>query len=407
MTINSRPQSNYRKLTLNGEAAFCALLAVIWAYYTVGSYAVQLLRRLPIIGSAYQSFLPLCVILLTACSLQYILTKLRPVDLLFYLVMAFIVLVTMLLPENSTHIEPYVGQILFFTVPLYFVGVALPFEESKKVLYWASLAGVLTIFGYQMYMLSQGMVLLSDSMSTAYKVLPSVMYLIYWTLVHKRVRDWLFSMVGIVLVLLCGTRGPIVVILCFVLVETVIRLFAGTFSWKRLPGLCLLLLAVVWLLNDNIFQSLMEFLLIKFREMGFSTRIFEYVLRGDFSVSNSRDAMATEILGAIGNNPVFGYGFMGDRIVLNGNYAHNLALELWCQFGIFVGSFILIGVVAVPIAAMWKNRKSQRLHLLLMLSCVVFVKLMLSGSYVNEKYFFLLLGLAMGQLRSARAGEGE
>lgn len=407
MTINSRPQSNYRKLTLNGEAAFCALLAVIWAYYTVGSYAVQLLRRLPVIGTAYQSFLPLCVVFLLFCSLQYILKKLRPVDLLFYLAMAFIVLVTMLLPENSSHIEPYVGQILFFTVPLYFVGVALPFEESKKVLYWASLAGVLTTFGYQMYMLSQGMVLLSDSMSTAYKALPSVMYLLYWAFMQRRVRDWLVGMMGIILILLCGTRGPIVVILCFVLAEMTIRLFMAPLSWRRLPGLCLLLFVAVLLSNDAVFQSLMEFLMEKFGQMGFSTRIFEYVLRGEFSVSNSRDSMATDVLAAIGNNPVFGYGFMGDRIVLNGNYAHNLALELWCQFGIFVGSFILIGVVAVPIAAMWKNRKSQRLHLLLMLSCVVFVKLMLSGSYVNEKYFFLLLGLAMGQLRSARAGEGE
>jgi O-antigen ligase len=145
--------------------------------------------------------------------------------------------------------------------------------------------------------------------------------------------------------------------------------------------------------------ALVEFLLGVFEEWGFSTRIFQYLLEGEFSVSNARSVLADTVVQAIWEKPIFGHGLMGDRVVTGGYYAHNILLEFLCHYGVFIGSFLLVAAFMIPTVATFRSRKKESFHFLLMMTCLVFIKLMMSGSYLLEADFFLLLGLCVCVLR--------
>ncbi len=390
------------KLTLTGETVFCALLVVLWTYQTLGGFVTQIFRLLPVIGFTYPWILPFVTISLTILSIPYVLRHLRPGDILFYLAWMLTVLLTLFLPKNGPYVEEVLRLVLVSVLPMYFVGVAMPYERSKKLLFWASLIGVLATFAYQLYSLMSGRALAADgvsyNMSTAYKVLPSVMYLLYWAFDQKGIRYWLLAAVGIVLILLCGTRGPIVIVGVYSLLEVTLRIFRKR-SWKRVVSLGAVVLVLLFLLVGDGISALATFLGEKVSEMGFSSRIFDYILLDKFATSDGRAYLSGNLIEAICARPIQGYGLMGDRIINNGSYAHNLALELWCQFGVFIGSFLLVGFLGVLLWSVWKSRKTDRGIFCRMLACLM-VKLFLSSSYLLEPYLFLTLGFAMQTIRS-------
>ena len=128
-----------------------------------------------------------------------------------------------------------------------------------------------------------------------------------------------------------------------------------------------------------------------------STRVFQTFL-GEFSSGTSLDSgrleIQKELIRQIKINP-FGYGLGGDR-VFTGWYAHNIFLELIVQFGIFIGGFLCVFLVYIVISSLRKARaEMQILSILLLFICTGLIKLLISGSYLIEPYFFLLLGFAI------------
>ena len=136
------------------------------------------------------------------------------------------------------------------------------------------------------------------------------------------------------------------------------------------------------------------------QRLGLSIRIFDKLLSGEFAVSTGRDAIRETLLDAIARNPFLGYGLCSDR-VLAGHYAHSLALELWVEFGVIFGTAILIALTV----ALWRGyRKAdgEIKPLILLLTFSSFFKLFLSGSYLNERFLLLLLGLCVCSIRLAK-----
>lgn len=389
------------KIKITEELIFRVLLAVIWSYYTIGNFVVQIFRAVPFVGQFYQSFLPICVVFLTLLSFRYIAKRLRPTDILFYIGCVLVVLLTLFFaPKNEKYILEHLYPILFTVFPMYFIGVVLPYEVVKKDLFWVSLLGVFATFAYQFFLLSSGRVLLTDSMSTSYKVLPSIMYLIHWALIYKKVSHWIFASIGIILSFLFGTRGPILVIVSYILLQIYFDVIRQKSFWKRFIFLISVTVVIVFLsFGDNLLRFA-TVLSEKFAEMGFSSRIFDYLIAGEFSQSNSRLILSQVVMDAIMEKPIIGYGIMGDRVVTGGKYVHNIAMELWCNFGLLFGSTLLAIVLILPVCALWKNRGSQKFNFILMYTCLVIIELFLSNSYIIESNFFFLVGILVSAIRT-------
>ena len=380
---------------------FVCLLVLIWGEHTIFDYVVQVFRQLPIIGEFYRGVIPFLTGILIFLSLPYLLREIRLVDVLFYCAcIVFLCVSIVALPENAPYIEKDMWRVLGVAIPMYFIGLGYDHDKFKNILYYCSLLGVCLTFLYQIYYLNSGREFVSDNMDAAYNLLPSLLYLVYWAFEKRKIVYWVIAVISLPIIFIFGTRGPMLACAVFLAFE----LFFKVFLNKSLLLKILFVGAgifVFWLLffSDALVQ-LAQFLSKKFEAYGFSTRIFDYFLEGDIAHSSGRDEIYDSAINAIFQSPAFGYGIMGDRVVTNAVYVHNIVLEFWCQFGLVFGTLLLGVVIIIPIRALYLERQNPSgFYFILMLACIVFTKLMLSGSYITEMYLFLLLGICMRYIR--------
>lgn len=380
---------------------FVCLLVLTWGEHTIFDYVVQVFRRLPIIGEFYRGVIPFLTGILIFLSLPYLLREVRLVDVLFYCAcIVFLCVSIVVLPENAPYIEKDMWRVLGVAIPMYFIGLGYDHDKFKNILYYSSFLGVLLTFLYQIYYLNSGRELISDNMDVAYNLLPSLLYLVYWAFEKKRIVYWIIAVISLPIIFIFGTRGPILACVVFLALE----LFFKVLLNKSLLLKVLFVgagIVVLWLLFfSDVLVQLAQFLSEKFEAYGFSTRIFDYFLDGDIAHSSGREEIYDSAIKAIFQSPAFGYGVMGDRVVTDAIYVHNIVLEFWCQFGLVFGTLLLSVVIIIPIKALCLERQNSSVfYFILMLMCMVFTKLMLSGSYITEMYLFLLLGICIRHIR--------
>lgn len=381
------------------KTMFRFLVLVFWTQHTVLRYVEEVIERLPFVSRFAPFFIPVLFMSLLALSLPYIVQQLRKADVMFVLFVVTIVVLTLLIyPSSREYISPQLWRIFGMSVPLYFVGVIYDNEETKKDLFWCSLVGVVVALLYQLYSLASGRVLESDNMNASYNVLPSVMYLIYWAVINNGVKNWLIAFAASALPFVFGTRGPIIAIAVFCAIGLIYRFSKIKNIAVKMVLILIVGVIAVYISTGNRILELAEMLSEKFGEIGFSTRIFDFLIEKQLAESIGRENISNAIWKAIKQNAILGYGFMGDRSI-TGGYAHNIVLEYWCSYGIFVGSALLVFTAVIPLKAILRSRDMDNLWLIIMFACMVFIKLMVSGSYVFEPYFYFLIGLGIGALR--------
>jgi len=147
-----------------------------------------------------------------------------------------------------------------------------------------------------------------------------------------------------------------------------------------------------------------------FAQLGVSPRVIEMLEGAQFGDGNGREEIYPLVIEAIGRGPLAGYGIGGDRVFLTPlfgveMYVHNVVLEILFDFGYIAGSFVLLGLCWLVIRTLRGVDKQKRDFGLLCLG--VSIKLFMSGSYLQEPYFFMFLGVAtvsMFRERSPLAG---
>lgn len=402
VTMNNGLQSKNQSISLK---AFRLLVVVVWTQYTILNFVVEIVKRMPFINILSDYVMTIVVVALALLSLPWMIKKMRAADVIFYLVCAAVVLGTMLLVyANSMYIKEEAWRILGTVVPLFFIGVSYSHEISKKDLFWASLFGTIVVFAYQIYSLSLGRELENDNMNAAYNVLPSVLYLIYWALENKKLKFWLISVAAVMMIFLFGTRGPVLASLVFLLLGIFFNIIMQKSQLARVFYLVVFVVVIIIVSSQDFLLNAAEFLSEKFEDIGFSTRVFDRFIEGEIAESSGRDALYSQIIEAIKKRPILGYGLMGDRPIV-GFYVHNLFLEVWCHYGVILGSAIIIAIICIPVAALIKVRKSDVFNFVLMLMCMVFIKLLFTGSYLYEPYLFFLIGVSLGVKRSVKGAE--
>lgn len=371
------------------------LVILFWSEHTIFAYVIQIFKRLPVVGQLYEYVYPTLTILLLLCSIPYLSKSIKATDLLFYLVCACVVLGTsLLMPENAKYIDERLYKILVIGIPMYFVGVGYDHERIKKALYYASLIGVFVTVLYKGHQLLSGVTLHSDDMYASYNVLPSVMYLLYWTFETPSIWSVLTALIGCFLSFAFGTRGPALAIVLFVSLALFFRAIRSKSFWVKAVFLVSVGIALCLVLNRVFFIGLMEFLAEMFGGIGLSTRIFDMVIGGTVAEDSARDMLSATVIKAIKENPVFGYGLMGDRVIL-GRYVHNIYVEILCDFGVFLGSGLLIALFAKYFKALKNHAHNKNFFFLLAMIVMIVVKLSLSGSFVYDQFFYFILGICV------------
>lgn len=270
-----------------------------------------------------------------------------------------------------------------------FIGLAITDIEnlSTSLHKWSRFGVIVAALTYAL-MLLKGISIHYDDMSTAYSICLVLCILV----AHKEKGDLKYILLGAICLILSGTRGPIVcfvsaILFRFVLFEENLR--------RKFIGMILCLLAMVFLFSGSGFYLLswMGSMLSRFGVE--QLRFLDYLNEGMLLDSSGRDQFTQALIEAIKAQPILGYGFGGDRMILpNGSYAHNIVIEVLISMGVVLGGAFLLWVAYLSMRGFTSNNMSIR-RISIGLFCGTVVKLFFSSSFLVSKEFFLYLGICM------------
>ena len=374
---------------------FACLLVMVWGMRFIDSYLRIFISKLPFLSDISSLVIPFLTVIFLCLSFNYIMKSIKPSDIIFVLGLGFIYVINLALFEkNFSYLFSKAFGLWLVAIPLYFVGLRIDMKRDLSVL---RIVSILNILGYTAVSLLNDSFLASVSggdMYLAYNLLPHVCLLIYYGFSHKRIVDKVFAVLGFCMILFLGNRGSMMCMFAFIL------LYLLFFRYYKHPVIVYGTLVCGGGVLLNFYYPIVKIVRDLAFRWGVSTRVFDRILDGSFFVSVGRNNIKDKLLQAISDKPFIGYG-IGSDYTIAGNYAHNLILELWTAFGLFIGSLVVAALLWVLIRAIRKSTTEYEKTFVLLLSCCVVMKLMMSGTYLDEPYFFFLIGICVGLVRKA------
>ena len=215
----------------------------------------------------------------------------------------------------------------------------------------------------------------------------------YITQVFRKEKPvWLYSIlavVGLLLIILHGSRGPLFCFIVFFAVKVITELrhnrvavfFAGLF----IVGF------TVFTVNIN---YVLQGLAVLVNRFGISSRTITQILRQTILDDSGRSIFQERALTQIGKNLFIGTGPGSDVKLLGGQYAHNLFLELWVDFGAIIGTLLAAYIIAIAIKSLGVQKGTLK-DLAIVFLCTGFIMLMVSGTYLENINLFINTGLVI------------
>lgn len=399
-------QMNYSRFHLSmtiNPVSF--LLGYLWIYETIIRYGKVILGRVPIVGRILYEYLPVGVIIVFClASLPFFARQIRWKDVVFTLAALLISLITIIInsPVNAAFEERYFSAFMTHCFPCYFLGLALANKIEDRLLTNLYILSVASIFISTFSIIRNGLGLIAEwsaNMYLPYVMLPHALLSLWY--VFKKISPWRLipAVISFLYIVLMGNRGSLICYFVFLSI-IILRKYMNTKSRKLIFPTIALISIIVLLLFSNVYNIITDALYRFALQNGFSVRIF-LTMKSDSGISldSGRLAIYKEVLSLISNN-LLGYGLASD-VYFIGGYSHNIILELLLEFGLFI-TVMVIGFIIYYIIKSYRNNKHNNDFnvVLWMLFCVSLVKLMVSGTYLTEPYFFLFIGFIVGGTRN-------
>lgn len=194
-----------------------------------------------------------------------------------------------------------------------------------------------------------------------------------------------FGCISFLLVIAYGSRGTLLVCFAFIVAISLEKILCEGVS--KYIILIALLVLIIYLFKGQLISYLTDL----FSKLGFNSRTIAWLTMADSSLDSSgRDSLYLDAIVAIKNNPIFGYGILGDRMLL-GLYVHNIFLEILLDFGVIIGGYISIKMIICSIKS-YICLYTRRISVIIIFAMV---SLMVSGSFLHNGAFWLALGIML------------
>ena len=227
----------------------------------------------------------------------------------------------------------------------------------------------------------------SNYMEISYQLLLPIIFLM---LKRKRTGlENLLVIIGLIIIVFDGARGPLIGIVSLILYKVLIKITNKRFFIGILLGVAVLIMGSLKL--NSIINMTVQIAL----KHGFQGSFLRRLQTGDVFSSKGRLVLYKETIRIIEKNPLLGGGMMSDRYINDGVYAHDLFLEIWSHYGLFIGS-VFITILLFLVIKMFRANESQLKYLFISIFFSTgFVRLLLSSSYLIEPSFYVMIGLAV------------
>lgn len=195
---------------------------------------------------------------------------------------------------------------------------------------------------------------MSYSVSFGYEVMLYTLPFLYDALLKKNKWDILGAAIGLYMILTQGSRGPFL-FLCVFIMLFAINHFRHSRKKIIYSFLAILLLLFLYFFYD----ILLAWLATLLSSAGISSRIIKTLVEGTVSSDSGRSVIWEAAAQAIVNNP-WGHGAMGAQPIIYhlipAGYPHSVILEILIDYGVFVGSAILIFLFANAFRLLFKEK---------------------------------------------------
>ena len=400
---------NYGKgkliITLGPRQFFLITLSLIWSKFMVVNLPMGLLARF--IGrQAINVITPILFLLLILLSAQYILIKVKQWDYILLVAFVFLYIFNMCVHYkefNGLYLRDNIYQILVLNFGMYYIGLRIDDDELVNVMHGFSLINVVLFIFYLFFHITNFRFGQSDEfMGYAYLFLPHLCLVTGYSLRYKKAYDIIATIIGSILLIACGTRGPIILYITFILFSFLV-ISEKKHSLRNIV-IAGTSLVIVYFLNQTILQAIYNVM----TRLGTSTRIIEMILSKQLLNSRGRSTISEKMLELIKRNPIWGYGLAGDRgytwtsysSVYKINYAHNIFLELWVSFGVIFGTLLAIIIFSIVVRGFLKSRDDKiRILMMSLMFSNGLLYLFASGSYLLSPNFFFLMGICVSNIR--------
>jgi O-antigen ligase len=182
-----------------------------------------------------------------------------------------------------------------------------------------------------------------------------------------------------ILMLMLGSRGALVAAVIYTILISVID--------GKNRRLIVLSIVIIIILSG----SLLPLILKLSDKAGITSRSLNMLQQGNFTGSTGRLDIYYSTWNSILNTPFSGNGIYGDRVLLNGQYCHNIFLEMFHNFGLLFGAGLIL-LLSFIIIRVYHTSNNGNKKLLLLFFCYGFIPLLVSGSYLNNAEFGLFIG---------------
>ena len=214
---------------------------------------------------------------------------------------------------------------------------------------------------------------------------------------NKKKKLLLITISSVVAIFMVGSRGPLLCYAAYVL------LYLLNNARKNIIPISLLI--IVSLFVGFSYNRIIETVGDVMNDFGISSRTLYKLQNGTITSDTGRSKIHSIVEDTIRENPIFGIGIGGDRIVIyekhyhgqkdiNSCYPHNIILEVLSDYGIVFGSLFLI-IICILIVKKYLTSDYDQKNIILLLTSTELIRLLLSSSYIRSPLFFLLLGIVM------------
>jgi O-antigen ligase len=183
------------------------------------------------------------------------------------------------------------------------------------------------------------------SLALGYELLVPTLIFLYYALKQGRKLYFGCFLFGLVMITIIGSRGPFfcIAILLIIYVLKNVKI-------NRRYGILIALILITFTLIYIFYDRLLIFLISIMKKYNISLRTVEMVLNGNIITELSgRDKLWENALRYIRENPIWGYGFLGDRhfqyTIHYSGYSHDIFIEMIVDFGVIIGALLFTWLI--------------------------------------------------------------
>lgn len=364
-------------------------MCIVWGNMLLG-YTRGIINHLPLLNQYTDQVIIAIVVIPLFLSIPLLINKFTLFDYTFFSFLIVIYVTNYAIhPENTEYLNKNAYNCLCLASPMYFWGRIADEKYYKNFTYISIICIAMSVSYFAHYaQIAKNIseVASDDNMYVAYNILPHVTLLLWNSLNKFNIFHIVFMIVGVLFLLSCGTRGPLV---CLAFFGIIYFIFFMNFKFAFLIKGIILSIAGIMLL---FLHEIISYIAFMFTGLNLSTRILDKFISGELGNDSGRSSIKIVFYKILDNSDsITGIGYFGSQR-FGYIYPHDIILDFQLSYGYVLGDILLASICCLCVLAIYYSKTKYERCMIIMMFSFTIIKLFLSSTFLTEMFFYALIG---------------